>query len=403
VKVYAYPADAYGCGHYRMIWPSWQMQAEGVDVEVMVPGDVDAAELTAQMDRNNNVIAATCPADADVLVFQRPSYPQLVKSIPHFIASGIAVVIDVDDDLSHIDPSNPAWTALHPDPKFHTLPAWLQAEIREAAKRAGVPVFSTPHRRGMFDYWKSKRPPHNWQMVKQAAREATLVTVSTPVLAQRYGRGNNAVVIENCIPQAFLTVSRVDSDVIAWAGSVHSHPGDLKAMGGAVGDLVREGGRFMVVGDTTLRDDDDSAARRDLGLNKVERTGPIEFKHWAAAIAQIGVGVAPLQDNRFNEAKSWLKPLEYAAVGVPWVASDRNEYRRLAARGAGRLARKRTDWVKHLRALVRDEQLRAEESEAARAIARTLTIEAHAWRYAEVWQRALDTVRGAKPAATVLT
>lgn len=391
MKVYCYPADAYGCGHYRMIWPAWVLQSQGVDVVVKVPGDLEAAELTAQLDKDDNVLAATCPEDADVLVFQRPSYPQLVKSIPHYLAAGIAVVVDVDDDLSHIDPSNPAWTALHPDPKFHALPVWLQDEIKAAAYRASVPV---PR---MFEFWKAKRPPHSWQMVKEAARLATVVTVSTPVLAQRYGRGDNAMVIENCIPKVFLDCPRVDTDVIGWAGSVHSHPGDLKAMGGAVADVVREGARFMVVGDTTLRDDDDSAARRDLGLDKVERTGPIEFKLWAAAVAQIGVGVAPLQDNRFNEAKSWLKPLEYSAVGVPWVASDRNEYRRLAEKGAGRIARKRTDWVKHLRALVRDESLRRDESAAVRALAETLTIEAHAWRYATAWEEALTRVRSRRP------
>jgi glycosyltransferase involved in cell wall biosynthesis len=137
----------------------------------------------------------------------------------------------------------------------------------------------------------------------------------------------------------------------------------------------------------------DDRTAHELGVPKVEHTGSIDFQYWPSAVSQIGVGVAPLQDTRFNEAKSWLKPLEYSAVGVPWVASPRAEYRALHAFGCGALAEKNRDWVRELRRLVNDESYRAEKSNEARAVAARLTIEEHAWRWAEVWAEAVKLAR----------
>ena len=62
----------------------------------------------------------------------------------------------------------------------------------------------------------------------------------------------------------------------------------------------------------------------------IEQTGMIEQELFHAQVAQLDTGIVPLQRSRFNEAKSNLKGLEYAALGVPFVASPTAEYERLA-------------------------------------------------------------------------
>jgi glycosyltransferase involved in cell wall biosynthesis len=47
------------------------------------------------------------------------------------------------------------------------------------------------------------------------------------------------------------------------------------------------------------------------------------------ALAGFRVAIAPLLDTKWNRAKSWIKPLEAATVGVPCVASRTPEYVRL--------------------------------------------------------------------------
>jgi hypothetical protein len=74
----------------------------------------------------------------------------------------------------------------------------------------------------------------------------------------------------------------------------------------------------------------------------------------------IDIGIVPLTTNQFNEAKSNLKGLEYALSGIPFVASDTQEYRDLHDIGIGRIAKSNKDWLKHLKQLIDPEVRQAE-------------------------------------------
>lgn len=312
--------------------------------------------LTGMQDQRGNLISVDVPPDADVMVFQRVTMGQLAQAIPLIRAKGIAVVVDMDDDLTCIDPRNIAWTAMHP--------------------RAGV-----------------GRAGHSWHHATQACRDATLVTVSTPALLKTYAPHGRGVVVDNCVPARYLDVPHTDSDVIGWAGSTHSHPGDLPTVGSSVARLVRDGHRWLTVGDGL-------GVRDALGLDRdPDATGVVPIDGWAEAVTRLGVGIAPLADTRFNRSKSFLKPLEMAAAGVPWVASPRAEYRRLHQLGCGLLAEKPRDWHRQLTALATNEARRRELSEAGRAVAATLTIEANAYRWMSAWEDALRLQRHAAVSA----
>src|SRR5262249_45144987 len=53
--------------------------------------------------------------------------------------------------------------------------------------------------------------------------------------------------------------------------------------------------------------------------------------------ARWDIALAPLADTRFNSFKSDLKWLEYSALGLPVVASDREPYAAINDGGTGRL------------------------------------------------------------------
>ena len=76
----------------------------------------------------------------------------------------------------------------------------------------------------------------------------------------------------------------------------------------------------------------------------------------------IDIGIVPLEKVSFNEAKSGLKGMEYAFTGIPFVATDTEEYKRLVADGAGNLARRNRDWSKELEKLL-DPAVRKEQSD----------------------------------------
>lgn len=354
MNVAIYPADLFGCGHYRLIHPARVLIAAGHKVTIHPPqrqGLVGARDPVT-----GEPVVKGIPPETDVVVLQRVTHAHLSASIPQFRRQGVAVVIDMDDDLASIHPSNPAHLGLH------------------------------PRNNGGF----------SWRAAQDACTAATLVTVSTSALASRYvSRTGGAVVLDNYVPASYLDVPHADRHMdIGYAGSLHSHPDDVPQVGFAVERLVSEGVRFRVVGGAA------EGFASALGLSaEPDTSGPLDITDWPRGMSSLGVGIAPLADTRFNEAKSRLKVLEMSALGVPWVASPRAEYARFHREtGLGFLARRPRDWFRHLGALARDTEFRTEHGSAGRTVVAdlALTYEANAWRWLEAWDLAHSLERGAK-------
>jgi hypothetical protein len=340
-----------------MIWPGEACAAAGHDVTV-VGQDRRTVRLVMEGDLVKDVLVEQ---GVDVVVMQRVTHAYMAQAVGVMRSKGIAVVVDVDDDLSSIHPSNPAWGMHHPG---------------NEGKRMGGQV----HR-------------HSWRNLAAACRDATLVTVSTPALLDVYARHGRGHLLPNYLPDMYYGIERVDSDTIGWPGSYHSHPNDPEAVGGAIARLVDEGAEFVMRGDS-------SGAGKAFGLAADPVGGPVSIEEWPRAVASLGIGIAPLADTRFNAAKSWLKAAELSACGVPWVASPRAEYRRLHAMGAGVLADRPRTWYRELKRLRESAALRAELSQAGRQVAEQLRLRDHAWRWAEAWQMAYE-VQQATPRTAV--
>lgn len=286
----------------------------------------------------------------EVAVIQRPLRKPVLDAIDYFHSLGIAVVVDVDDDFDGITPNHAAWPTIQPSPK-HDM---------------------------------------DWRVVGAACAKADLVTVTTPALAKRYAKHGRVAVLPNYIPESYLSVEREShaGTWVGWSGTVRSHPNDLQQTRGAVARACAESGAsFAVVGDVR-------------GVADAVGTVPINLG-WASldaypqAVANFDVGVVPLDRTNFNEAKSWLKGLEMAALGVPFVASPTSPYRELAALGIGELAVKPVDWHKKTSRLIQDSAFRRAKAEEYRAKARSLTVEANCLRWLDAWNIALNNFRAA--------
>lgn len=347
MKTVVYPSDNYGCGNLRMRWPGQHLATAGHDVEV-----VDAHDRRVRVVMEGDVVKDVL-VDADTIVMQRVTHAYMAQAVGVMRAKGITVIVDVDDDLSAIHPSNPAWAVHRPG--------------------AGL---------------------HSWHNLALACRNASLVTVSTPALLDIYARHGRGAVLPNYLPDMYY-VPRTDSDTIGWPASFHSHPNDPEPVGGAIARLVEEGARFVMRGDST-------GAGRAFGLAADPAGGGVPIEEWPAAVAELGIGIAPLADTKFNAAKSWLKPLEMSAAGVPWVASPRAEYRRLHEMGAGVLADRPRTWYRELKRLRESAALRQELSEAGRAVAAQLRLRDHSWRWTEAWTRAYELDRATPRAAVAV-
>lgn len=348
------PAETGRCGQ-RLIWPAEVLRAQGADVVVAHGRDDPAYDERF-----------------DVAVIQRPMLRRLVEGVSPFEpvgvirrlqADGIRVVVDIDDDFTALNRKNDVWDRVHP----------------------------------------TRSPDCNWQHLTEACRQADLVTVTTPRLAAVYGGHGRVAIIPNHIPASYLSIPRPSNPVplVGWTGAVKTHPDDLQVTRGGVAKAVRVcGAQFGVVGPAEgvqahlWLDSAPVLVQERLGLPVeidgagIPRPGWVDINAYGLAAAQIDVGIVPLELTAFNQAKSWLKMMEFTALGVPCVGSPTDPNREFAARYGLPLAGKPRDWERWVTRLVTDEALRVEMSEAGREAMRAETVEANAGQWWDAWERA---------------
>jgi glycosyltransferase involved in cell wall biosynthesis len=170
------------------------------------------------------------------------------------------------------------------------------------------------------------------------------------------------------------------------------HGGDLTVLQGVLGPhLEQHGLAFLHAGH--IDDPAFPTASEELRLKPSVRCltasqtpfGPDEGAAYRRLWHPIDIAIAPLADTEFNRAKSWLKPLEAAAFGLPFVASDVPAYREL---GFGRLARRPDQWRRHFEELL-DPAVRKAEGQSNRVRAEEFAI-SRQWTH---WESALEDVR----------
>lgn len=368
MKITVYPADSTGCGQFRMIMPTEALIAQGHRIELRPP---DKRDISLKVAGNRNdptaFVEDVLNLRTDVIVLQRITHLFMAQAIPIMRDKyGIAVVVDIDDDLSTVNPRNPAYQGYHPRNE------WKRSSLTGQLNR------------------------NSWQNLAEACRQATLVTTSSPALLQRYAAHGRGRVIYNHLPSYYFDVPHTDSDIVGWPAYLGSHPDDPSALGGAMARLDGPYGAFRVVGDPTGCGAAFGLSEDPLGHDHVE------FADWPAAIAGLGIGICPLADTKFNAAKSWLKPLELSAVGVPWIGSPRAEYDRLHRRGCGLLADTPRRWYQGIQKLKKSPAMRQELAHAGRDVAAGLKLEANAWRWLDTWEEAYAIQHGKVRERTVV-
>jgi glycosyltransferase involved in cell wall biosynthesis len=338
-------ADSGGCGYYRMRAPAEEVSLLGVDIEVS-----DGIDAHAYKDSEGMYTVAEVKTDADLIVFQRPLDNSMTAVLRQAQKQGIATVVELDDDFDSVHQGNIA----------HDLIKGNKA---------------------MGQHW-----------ISEATAIADMVTVSTPQLL-KYARHGRSAVLRNCVPDSIFDTPVYKSDQewprIGWTGTVQTHPNDLQETKGALGPLLKSNDLpFNVIGDGEF-------VHTNLGLDKetpVYSTGWVELDLYYQHIARfIDIGIVPLEISAFNQAKSALKGLEYAALGIPFVASPTREYERMEVYGIGKTAKTPSEWRKHLQRMIdRPAETERIANEARDRIKAEHTYRVNAPQWIEAWEKAID-------------
>lgn len=335
------------CTRYRQVLPVAALAAQGHDVALH-----EVVDGVVWQDYAGDPRVVNWEPSSDIVVFQRPLSRDIADLI-EIAATKCAVVIDMDDDFYTVPRENKAWAQIQPDIN---------------------PLANTDH-------------------LRRAINAAHLVTVTTPALARRYGKAKS-VVVPNYVPASYLQVQApVHPLRIGWTGTMLTHPHDLESTRGAVAQALRSypDVAFHVIGDG-------AGVREALELhNETECTiaGWVPFDDYPQHMAGLDVGIVPLQSSAFNHGKSWLKLLEFAALGVPAVGSNSAANVDFACQaGVSAIVRSPRQWQSALTQLLASVDLRQDVAGRGREVVKErFTIEGNATKWLDAWVNALADLR----------
>lgn len=218
--------------------------------------------------------------------------------------------------------------------------------------------------------------PDLLRAMEMCVRTARMVTVTNDHLAEQMSRFNpNVRVVPNMIDAPLCDAPRVRRDkvTVGWAGG-DSHRRDLRYLVGPIQRIIRTtDAQVHTIGadfQSMFRLPDDRYRHSGWELKLIDYYKAIDFD----------IGLAPIEDTLFTRSKSYIKALEYGALGIPVIASAAGPYLDYVEDGVtGFLVRKESEWIDRLQLLISDAALRESMGAAARAKARLHTIQA-GWR-----------------------
>lgn len=400
LKVFAYHSFNNGSGWYRILQPYDTLaQLGGFDVD-RLPDDVANIVVPIEKGESNvpGIRTHTQVQDwAHVIVNQ---YRGGLKETARMIAQGRKiqdgrlvrfrpVVLDIDDDIVHLDPHNPVFKSLmagkNLDGKFEEFTVDRMPEMQQRVTAEGGFIGELD---GKFYYFVAGLD--EIENVIEQARGADLVTVSTPALYHLYRQVNrNVVVVPNGIRLDLWPKPRRYDDGKVRMGlfGSNSHVGDWRELAPVIKELLDEHPELVLCCNTWYLDQTKGQAwrsemERDLAYYtpdyfeelvdhpQVEWAQPCPIAEWPAWMSERGVdiGLAPLAHTTFNKSRSNLRFLEFGALGLPGVYENYDPFNAAVDHGrTGYLAKNPVEWKKYVKRLIDNPLLCATMGAAARA------------------------------------
>lgn len=293
---------------------------------------------------------------ADLVIFQRNAVsPRALDAIQYWQGLGKPVALDLDDAYHILPWSNPA-----------------------------------------HEYWHVRQGGEALAWLERALWVADALIAPNPLLLQDWAHVCRGVLVPNFARAEWWTTipSRAEAKeqlglstriVIGWGGSVSHYDAwwgsGIREAAAAIAFRHPEVIWLIVGNDPRIVDALEVPASQKMGLRGV----PPE--DWPKVVAAFDIGVAPLF-GPYDQRRSWIKGIEYALGGVPWVATDGVPYR-LLGEGEGYLIQNSpSQWVGALEEIL--SRLSEEQERAASRIAqarRRFLVESNIDRVKEAYEQ----------------
>jgi len=319
-----------GCTWYRCVLPLKELQKFGHGAVVGTVASSSSGEIGIGIRKPLYSQEGTA-SGLNIIVFKLAMHISNLTAIEKAESSGQKIVVDIDDWFDGLPESNRAFETTNPETNKENNRDIYFSVIN----RAHALICSTPF---LYEQYKLKYP-------------------SKPIFMVR-----NGIDLGRWKKKKHF----YKKPVIGWVGATPWRGNDLEQLSGFFGDyLLRNKLTFHHSGHI----DGAQKASELIGApsDKSTTQGMIPILNLPELFKKIDIGIVPLNNIPFNHAKSYLKGLEYAAAGIPFVASYSPEYEVLAQSGIGRVAYSESDWLYHFDELL-NHNMRNDEAEVSQEI-----------------------------------
>ncbi len=316
------PLEPNGCAWYRCYLPMKELENHGWTTGIGFPGYNEKHGFGLLIPDEKAIHGW------DIIVFKLIMLKSVSEKVDEARSMGQKIVVDIDDWFEGLEKTNMAYSMTDPE----------------------------------------KNPDNNREHYMKIIDSADAIITSTPFLYDFYKN-------EKGVKNIFLVRNGIDIDrwkqrkdfaggmpTLGWVGATPWRSKDLESIAPFFGSYIEKSRlSFHHAGNIVNA----PMAKKQLGIPKSVKTSyePMQpISRYPSMFRKIDIGLVPLSNVKFNHAKSTIKGLEYAAAGVPFVASHSPEYKLLEDQGIGRVANTPQEWIGHLSEL-EDPKVRKDDIE----------------------------------------
>jgi hypothetical protein len=297
VYVYADRKHEWNCSEWRCVFPAHainqtsQHHAKLLDIPSFLDNTPEAQEACS---------------GSQVIIVQRNIFGNALNTIQNWKARGKVIIADFDDAYNHTHPSNVSY------------PFWMDGKVK----------VTSPDGKET----ESKMEPAPITQFKWGLRMCHAATTPSKLLCQDWNKYTDMYYLPNYISLSRYEAVRPtphEGIIIGWGGSVShfqsfTESGVLAALKRVC--KARPNVKVMICGDKRVFD---QVTIPD-GQKIFQPFVPVD--EWPSVLGNFDIGLAPLQ-GAYDDRRSWIKPLEYMVMKIPWIASDGAAYHELGEYG----------------------------------------------------------------------